>query len=177
MIKINNGIKENDIVTIDYLGKLNSGKVVITSKNEGPLTFSVGHFRRIKGFNSAVLGMKVGQIKNCSFKPIEAFGTIDKNLLYKVPLINLPRNIQIGQKVSNFKKGYMFSIVDIDYNNSEAYLDANHAFAGEIISFCITIIGIKDPLPQSIKAEVEFSKQYGMKYIPFIDQSNEVSLI
>ena len=146
MNKLNrDGIRYNDIVTIDYVGRIKNGDIVLSSSHEGPLTFKVGHFTLISGFNSAILGMKIGESKKCVFSPKESFGPIDESLICTVPLTDLPSNIQVGQKISDKSKMTYFTVLNIDKENCEVVIDANHILAGQELSFVITVLSIKYP--------------------------------
>lgn len=139
------GIKYNDIVTIDYVGRIKNDEIVLSSQQEGPLTFKVGHFTLITGFNNAILGMKIGESKNCTFSPKECFGFIDESLIHTVHVKDLPSNIQVGQKISYGGKRSFFNVLSIDLENNEVLLDANHILAGQELSFVITVLSINYP--------------------------------
>ena len=82
-------VKEGDTVAVDYVGKLEDGTVFDTSikaiaektpkynanRDYSPLLFTVGAGQMIKGFDSGVLGMKVGEKKTLRIPPEEAYGT------------------------------------------------------------------------------------------------------
>lgn len=155
MNKKKDGIKYNDIVTIDYVGRIKNDKIVLSSQQEGPLTFKVGHFTLITGFNNALLGMKIGESKRCTFSPRESFGFIDEALICTVPLRDLPSNIQVGQKISDEEKRVFFNVLSIDKENNEVILDANHVLAGQELSFVITVLSIKCPNSSSIDLPVK----------------------
>ena len=139
------GIKYDDIVTIDYVGRIKNEKIVLSSQEEGPLTFKVGHFTLITGFNTALIGMKIGESKRFTFPPNECFGFIDESLICTVPLKDLPSSIQVGQKVSDEGKRTFFNVVNIDKENNEVILDANHILAGQELRFVITVLSIRYP--------------------------------
>lgn len=140
-MKNNYGIKFNDIVTISYTAKTENGEIVLSSHSEGPLTFRVGHFPLIKGLNKAILGMNIGESKKCIFSPEEAFGVIDKLLICKIPLSDLPNGLKEGESVSDKSTRTYFKILKIDSVDNEVLLDANHILAGQILTFSMTVLG------------------------------------
>lgn len=82
--KINDGIKEGDLVTIDYTEFLNESIIDTTiekiaidnniSKKEfKPLIFKVGEKAVIKGLEEGVIGMKLGESKNLTIPPEKAY--------------------------------------------------------------------------------------------------------
>jgi len=89
VIEVNNdaindykGIAEkNDTVKVDYVGSLMDGNVFDSSEGKQPLEFVVGAGQMIKGFDKAVLGMKVGDEKTVTIPPEEAYGESNPRLL------------------------------------------------------------------------------------------------
>ena len=56
--------KEEDKVTVHYVGRLESGKVFDDSRKRGePYTFRLGHGKVIAAWDEGVMGMKVGGIR------------------------------------------------------------------------------------------------------------------
>ncbi len=145
------GIKLNDRVTIDYVAKLKNEKVVLSSKVTGPLTFKVGHFSIIEGLNKVILGMHVGETKNCSFSPEETFGVIDDDLICAIPLSDLPENAKEGQRISDKDNKIHFTILNIDLEKKEAILNANHILAGQVLDFIITVLKVRRPSSSSVE--------------------------
>ncbi len=64
-----------DIVTVHYVGTLESGKVFDSSvdRNE-PFTFPLGEGRVIKGWDEGVVGMQVGGVRKLIIAPDYAYG-------------------------------------------------------------------------------------------------------
>jgi hypothetical protein len=66
--------KTGDTVKVDYTGKLADGTVFDSSIGKTPIEFTIGSGEIIKGFDNAVLGMKVGQSKTVVLAPEDAYG-------------------------------------------------------------------------------------------------------
>lgn len=145
MLKQREGISNKDIVTIDYTAKLRNGLTVLTTENEGPLTFKVGEFSLVEGFNEAVLGMKIGDMKKITISPEDAFGKINKNLIFKVLLEKLPPFIKIGQRIITKNSKRFFNVVNVDSDEGMALLDGNHKLAGQTLGFHLKVLSIKFP--------------------------------
>ena len=62
-------INSGDTISVDYIGKLQDGKVFDSSEGKSPLTFTVGSGMLIKGFDTAVIGMKKGESKTVTIPP------------------------------------------------------------------------------------------------------------
>ena len=152
--KYSYGVQLNDIVSIDFIGKLKDETEVLSSKEEGALTFQVGRFEIIKGLNSSVIGMTKGQSKKFSIPASEAFGDIKDSLIKYVPIKDLPIGTSRGAKISFNEKGRVYTVIDVDKNSKEAILDANHLLAGQEIKFEIKILNVRRPSREESYSEI-----------------------
>ncbi len=109
---VENIVKENDHVSVDYIGELEDGTIFDTSiedvaKDGGvynpnrkyePLSFTAGAGQMISGFDRGVIGMAVGEEKTLVIPPEEAYGESSagnnhplagKTLIFKVTLVSI----------------------------------------------------------------------------------------
>jgi FKBP-type peptidyl-prolyl cis-trans isomerase 2 len=165
--KRNDGINLNDIITVDYSAKVKNGRTVLTTLDKKPLTFKVGTFSQILGFNKAVIGMKIGDIKKVTIQPKEAFGEIDTDLVFHVLLSEIPKFSRIGQRVKMVGKDDHFSVLDVDSDAGVAVLDSNHILAGLPLEFNIRILSIKIP-PSSEQVAIKACSYFD--YTPILEE-------
>ena len=148
-------VAKGDTVQVDYIGKLENGTVFDTSiaaeaKKAGLplrekydfLEFTVGAGQMIKGFDSAVLGMKEGEEKTVRIPPAEAYGErTDKAIIYiPVASIGNSEGIEVGS-VLYAQSGAAGKVVEI--TNGTAKVDFNHELAGKTLVFTIRMVKIK----------------------------------
>ncbi len=149
-------VKAGDTVQVDYTGKLENGTVFDTSKEDvakqagiydsnrtyAPLSFVAGSGRMIKGFDSGVIGMKVGEEKTIKIPPEEAYGEYDKAKVQAVPIkdLNLTEVPKVGQ-VFGDPYGNQFRVIAV--NDTHITVDANPELAGKTLVFDIKLISIK----------------------------------
>ena len=144
------GVKVGDLVAVDYVGSTTDGKVFDTSleaeavkaglptrPSYSPLTFTVGAGQMIKGFDSGVVGMKVGDEKTVTLPPADAYGEKRTDLVAAVPLDQLNKSgivAQVGAKIgaSNGLRGTITAV-----NATHATVDFNHELAGKTLVFKI----------------------------------------
>jgi peptidylprolyl isomerase len=150
-----NGIQLNDIITIEYTARMNNGITVMSTANDGPLTFKVGTFPLVKGFNDVVLGMKVGEQKSVIIPAKDAFGPFDHELICKVSLSELPEYVRVGQRIVDIDDTY-FNVLEVNNDEGLATLDGNHFLAGQDLAFSIRILNAQIP-PDS--AHVKMTKR------------------
>jgi peptidylprolyl isomerase len=55
--------KSGDMVTVDYVGKLEDGKEFDSTKGKDPLQFMIGAGQFLKGFEEGIIGMEEGSEK------------------------------------------------------------------------------------------------------------------
>ena len=89
-------IKKGDKVKVEYTGSLEDGTVFDSSKNhDAPLEFVVGSGQLIKGFDDAVIGMKVGDEKEISLPPEEAYGQHNPEFVISLGPSQFPKLIVV----------------------------------------------------------------------------------
>lgn len=181
-----NAVKAGDTVSVDYVGRLANGTVFDTSnatiaqesgnynpaRAYAPFSFVAGSNTTIKGFDEAVMGMKVNETKtNVTIPPEKAYGQYNASDIKTVPVETLTANntnfsLYVGEVISfnneyvyiaavgptnnTSKVLYMSRIAPplpqtITYNagNDTATLDYNNPLAGKTLVFDIRVVGIK----------------------------------
>ena len=86
------GVKKGDKVRVHYTGSLEDGSVFDSSEGKDPLEFTAGAGQMIKGFDSAVIGMEVGEEKEVKIPPEEAYSSGPlggKTLIFKIRLVSI----------------------------------------------------------------------------------------
>ncbi|NUN11836.1 peptidylprolyl isomerase [Candidatus Micrarchaeota archaeon] len=145
-------VKVGNTVSVDYLGTLKDGTVFDTSiqaeaekaalperPTYEPLVFQVGSGQVIKGFDDAVIGMKVGDTKTVEIPSNQAYGEKRDDLLITVPLSQLEENnitAEVGLVLST-PNGLQGTILEV--NQTDAKIDFNHPLAGQTLVFKITL--------------------------------------
>jgi peptidylprolyl isomerase len=138
-------VKNGDVVKVDYTGSLVDGTTFDSSKGREPLEFTVGAGQMIEGFDSAVVGMQVGQIKKVTIPAAQAYGERRENLVLEVPLDQLSTDLhpKIGDHLGmQNPNGREVEVVVTAINNTSMTVDANHALAGKDLIFEITMVEI-----------------------------------
>lgn len=133
-------------VKVHYIGTLNDGSEFDNSyKRATTIDFEVGGGQMIKGFDEAVLDMEVGQKKNVTIPPAEAYGEYNEEANIKVPKSNFPKNfefIQGGLVEGSTESGQPVAALIIEIYENEVLMDFNHPLAGESLNFEIELVEI-----------------------------------
>ena len=131
-------VKAGDTVSVDYTGRLENGSVFDTSIGRTPLEFTVGAGQMISGFDSAVLGMRVGEEKTITLPPEEAYGAPNPANIVAVPVTSVPNGTKVGDTL--YSGGTAVKVVAV--TNETVTIDANHPLAGKTLIFDIKIVKI-----------------------------------
>ncbi len=139
-------VKKGDTIKVDYEGSLEDGTVFDTSQSHGqPLEFEVGSGQLIKGFDDAVIGMKVGQEKKIDLAPENAYGQHNPEMLKEIPREQLPKNqepkVGMGMMIG-LPNGSKFPATIAKVSDKTVTLDLNHPLAGKKLTFKIKVAQI-----------------------------------
>ncbi|QDH79634.1 peptidylprolyl isomerase [Echinicola soli] len=132
-------------VKVHYTGKLKDGTVFDSSENREPLQFTLGDGNMIKGFDTAVSGMEVGQDKSITIPCAEAYGDKRDDMMIDVPAEQVPADIkpEVGMDLSiQNQQGQPVPVKVIHVDEQKITLDANHPLAGEDLVFDIKLVEV-----------------------------------
>jgi FKBP-type peptidyl-prolyl cis-trans isomerase 2 len=136
-------VQNGSRVKVHYTGKLDDGSVFDTSLQEGrdPLEFTIGEGRMIPGFENGLLGMEIGDKKTISMVPGDAYGELRDDLLFEVPISNVPPNVELGATLqAELEEGVPVIFTVIDIKNDTVVLDGNHPLAGKNLTFEVEVV-------------------------------------
>ncbi len=144
-------VENGDLISVDYVGKLEDGTVFDTSIKEvaieagtynqmrdyKPLTFTVGAGQMIKGFDEGVVGMGEGEEKTLKIPPEEAYGEYREELSRELPLEAVDFTPEIGMQLVT-DNGLAGTVTEV--NEKSFVLDFNHRLAGKTLIFVVRIV-------------------------------------
>jgi len=136
-------VKKGDKVTINYIGKLEDSEVFDQSEEGSPLEFVVGSSEIIEGISNGVIGMSVGDKKQITMPPEQAYGDKVAGLEQDVPLADLPDDVGMGDLLATEIEGQEIVLKVIEIKGDTAVLDANHPLAGHTLTFDVELVGIE----------------------------------
>ncbi|WP_113925860.1 FKBP-type peptidyl-prolyl cis-trans isomerase [Cognataquiflexum aquatile] len=136
---------KGNAVKVHYTGRLTDGTVFDSSSNREPLGFVLGDGNMIKGFDAAVYGMAIGEMKIVTIPSIEAYGEKREDMMIDIPMDQVPADIkpEIGMELSlQNQAGQPVPVKVVHVDEEKIVLDANHPLAGEDLIFDITLVEI-----------------------------------
>jgi len=137
--------KQGDTVQLHYMGKLQDGTVFDSSRERHPLQFTIGKGQVIAGFEQAVIGMKIGELKTARIPMEQAYGPHRDDMVVTMDRSKLPQGVnpKIGQRLEITQIDNQTSLVTVtEVTESTLTLDANHPLAGKELTFDLELVGI-----------------------------------
>jgi peptidylprolyl isomerase len=138
-------VKNGDNVRVHYHGKLNDGSTFDSSEGRAPLEFKVGIGQVIKGFDDALVDMKVGDKKTVVIPAEHAYGEVSEQNKIEYPLSDFPEDMkpELGLELHmSDNEGNNFPVVIAEIKEDTVVLDANHPLAGKELTFDIELVEI-----------------------------------
>lgn len=136
--------KSGHTVKVHYTGKLEDGSVFDSSQGRDPLGFTLGQGQMIPGFEQAVLGMTIGEVREANIPCKEAYGERSDELMVEVPMAQVPSDIkpEVGMQLAINDGDKSRPVVVADVSEEKIVLDANHPLAGKDLTFEIELVEI-----------------------------------
>ena len=134
-------------VKVHYKGTLNDGTVFDTSHDRGTIDFQIGGGQMLPGFDSAVVGMKVGETKEISLASDDAYGPVIPQAIADVPKERFPTdfNFAMGEMIQGSTPDGRPMVGKIEtVNNDSVTVNFNHPLAGQDLNFEIKLVEIEN---------------------------------
>ena len=133
-------------VTIEYVGTLTSGEVFDDTTGRGPVSFIVGNGDVLAGFDTAVVGMSVGEEKVLTLEPGEAYGERDEDAVQVVPndAFDSEMDIQPGTYIIGENENGQFPARVVAVASNGVTIDMNHPLAGQTLNFNFTVTDVEE---------------------------------
>ncbi|WP_261843629.1 FKBP-type peptidyl-prolyl cis-trans isomerase [Aliamphritea ceti] len=149
-------ITENCYVEFHYELFNENKEVVDSSRDVGPLPYVHGQGNIIPGLEQALADHKVGDKLTASIEPDQGYGDrdeervsiVDKASFDAFPSIEAGMFCQIGDDPEHPQ---LVTIVEINEEDGEVTIDANHPFAGKTLNFEIEVMVVR----QATDAELQ----------------------
>ena len=143
-----NEAKTGSVVNIHYRGTFEDGTEFDNShlRNE-PMTVEVGSGQLISGFDSALLGMVVGETKTVNLTPDTAYGDVNDLAFQTFPKSAFPPDFdfKVGMAVEGRDPaGVEFRAVIDSQDGTTVVLNFNHSMAGKNLNFEIELVSINE---------------------------------
>lgn len=138
-------LEKHKVVTFLYSLLDESG--VVQEQNNSPMSYVHGVDERVFPEVAAVMAQaKIGETREISLSPTQGFGDYDPAKTFTDKIENVPYEFQKIGAEANFQdeNGKQLTMTVKSIENGEIFLDGNHPFAGQTMTFRIKVTDIRD---------------------------------
>ena len=141
-------VAKGNKIKVEYTGTLEDGTVFDSSeKHNCPLEFVVGEGQLIKGFDDAVVGMKIGEEKEITLPPDQAYGPHNPEFVRDMPKNLFPENQEIKPGMIfmvDLQDGRQIPVRVTKVTDENVTIDLNPPLAGKTLVFKIKVVEIAE---------------------------------
>ena len=141
-----NKVENGQNVSVHYVGTFDDGTEFDNSRGRGEaLSFQVGSEGLISGFNEAVVGMTLGEKKNVSLEPTQAYGEVNPEAVQTTSMEVFPEDVELieGATIVGQNQLGQEILARVEaINGDDVTLDFNHPLAGKNLNFEIELVSI-----------------------------------
>lgn len=133
-------------MSIEYTLRLKDESLVASNVGDDPLVYTQGARQIVPGLENGLEGMQVGESKEITIQPEDAYGMVDPQAIQEVKKEHIPPNVQhLGTQLNGKdEKGRPFSVRVVDVKEETVLMDFNHPLAGETLFFVVKVLDIQD---------------------------------
>jgi FKBP-type peptidyl-prolyl cis-trans isomerase 2 len=130
-------------ISLEYTLKLDNDQVVETNVGEAPLTYTQGAHQIVRGVETAVEGMTVGEAKQVIVTPADGYGVRDLTALHELPKQKVPEDIKVGMRLNGKDpSGRIVQPIVKEIKDHTVLLDFNHPLAGKTLYVEVKVIDV-----------------------------------
>lgn len=147
-------IEKNSVVAMHYTLTDEEGNVIDSSSGREPLKYLHGAGNIIPGLEKELTGCEKGDAKKVVVQPSDGYGEVDPNLIQKLPkdMFRGVEDIKVGMEFqAQGPNGQAQFVVVKDVEEDGVTIDANHALAGKVLSFDVSIEEVRDASQEEIE--------------------------
>ena len=146
-------VGKDRVIKFEYVLALDSGEVIDSSEGQEPITYLHGHGNIIPGLERQMEGMAVGEERDITVEPEEAYGPYIEGQDLLVPLEEFPPTITpeigLGLLVET-PDGHQIPYFVTEIKDGVARLDPNHPLAGQRLHFKVRVIDVREATAEEL---------------------------
>lgn len=150
----NQVVADNTVVSLDYELKLANDEVIDSSEDSAPLEYLHGYKNIIPGLEKELAGMAIGEQKQVTVLPEQAYGVRDPESVAEYPRDTFPESLklEVGEPIGmrDSESGESFQAFVTEIHPETIMLDFNHPLAGETLFFKVKIAGLREPTSEEL---------------------------
>ena len=133
-------------VSIEYTLRLKDESLVASNVGGNPFIYTHGAQQIVPGLENELEGMQVGERKDITIQPEDAYGMVNPEAFQEVKKEHIPPNaLHVGAQLNGKDpEGRPFSVRVVDIKEETVLMDFNHPLAGETLIFAVKVLDIQD---------------------------------
>ncbi len=146
-------IKDNQVVTINFILTDEEGTVIESTSKENPFAYLSGNEQILPKLEEEIGLMLIGSRKSVTLVPEDAYGVYDDAALQSVKKTEFPEDteLQEGMRfVANAPDGSQMPFVVKEIKGEDILLDFNHPLAGRTLTFDVELLGLRDATSEEL---------------------------
>ncbi|MEY4590635.1 MAG: fkbp-type peptidyl-prolyl cis-trans isomerase slyd [Pseudomonadota bacterium] len=140
-------IENNHVVSIHYTLTDDEGQVIDSSAGMEPMHYIQGLGSIIPGLERAMAGRTAGDTFKVIVQPEDGYGEFDPEMIQTLPRTAFTgvENVEVGMEFqAHANDGHVQYVVVKDVTEDEITIDANHALAGKVLHFDVSIEAVRE---------------------------------
>ena len=150
------GVSTGKQVSIEYTLTLEDKTVVDSNVGADPLTFVQGSHNIIPGLESALDGMEIGESKQVTVTPEDAYGPVNEDSVSEIEKTYIPEDsLKVGAVLQGQSPdGRVIIARVVEIMEETVMLDYNHPLAGKTLNFDVEIMDVQNaPKPETSETD------------------------
>ena len=145
-------ITQDQVVSIHYTLKDDSGEVIDRSAEGAPLTYLHGHGNLIPGLERELTGKNTGDRLQVRIAPVDAYGEYDSALVQSVPRRTLKgiADVRVGMRLQAQTAEGARALTVTNVSGDMVTLDGNHPLAGKNLNFEVEVAGMREATAEEL---------------------------
>jgi FKBP-type peptidyl-prolyl cis-trans isomerase SlyD len=154
MSESNLAVADDMVVGIAYQLWLDDGDLIDEASASEPFEFLYGHGNVIPGLETAIGGLKVGQVKKVTVAPADGYGEVNAEDSVLVPFDAFPEDLKLEEGLamlmhdSETKEPIQAFVSEI--RDDGVVMDLNHPLAGETLYFEVEVLSLRRPTEEEM---------------------------
>lgn len=154
----------NDLVVSIAYKMYADGELVEETDSSDPLDYLHGHENIVPGLERALEGKTVGDKLKVTLQPEDAYGEYDEEGTELIDSDDLPDDVEPGMElILEDEDGHIFDVMIKEINESGVVIDFNPPFAGQVITYEVEVVGIREAEDH----ELDHGHPHGEDYVDY----------
>lgn len=143
-------VHSDTVVTLSYELSLDDGRVVDSTREEGPVIYIHGSGAILPALERQLEGMEAGESRHFTLPASEGYGAVRQEMIFEIPRRELPMAdmLRVGMRLSvRDREGRNLSAMVHRVSEQSIWMDGNHPLAGQNLHFAVKIEEVRKATP------------------------------